>query len=151
MAWDVTKIPKTKNWSLADAKGTWVKNTKLEIIKSRSGKGFLSSLFTNPIPESRIAAKPAVEQRVSLMSSFWGDFEKIKSNVKENRQSINELVTNQNDVRDTQREILGRLEKLEKNRDLDKFTNLSKKIKTLEGQFKILNKYIKSSKEISKR
>ena len=67
-----------------------------------SGRSLLNSLLTNTVPESRQAAQAAVEQPVSLMSSFWSDFKKMKINVKENRNSITELKTNQEGVKEKQ-------------------------------------------------
>jgi len=144
-AWDVTKIPKSKSWHLANAKGEWIKKVQMKIQKVTHNGGLLNSLLTNPVPETRIAAQAAVENSYSLMSSFWGDFKKVKRNVKENRSSINELKTNQENVKSTQRDILGRLEKLEKQRNSDKYDDLLDKIQQVEGQVKILSKESKSS------
>jgi len=109
----------------------------MHIEKSGS---LLSSLLTDAAPESRQAAQSAIVQSVSQMSCFWGDFKKVKAKVMENTQSIKDLVTNQNNVKTKQQDIIGRLEKLEKYRNEDAYANLVKKIEKVEGQMKILSK-----------
>jgi len=138
--WDLTNVPKSRHWFLANSSGEWIEKVQMRIQKVERSGGLLSSLLTNPIYETRQAAQAAVEQSASLMSSFWGDFKKVKSNVKENKRNINQLKTNQDIVKEKQRDILGRLEKLEKDRNSDKYNDLLHKIKQVEGQVTILKK-----------
>jgi len=139
-AWDLTKVSKSKNWCLANKSGKWIEKAQMRIKKVERSEGFLSGLLTNPVPETRQAAQAAVEQSVSLMSSFWSDFKKVKRNVKENTHCINKLRTKQDIIKTKQRDILGRLEDLEKERKSGKFDDLLHKVKQVEGQVQILSK-----------
>jgi len=139
MAWDVSSISKTKNWQIADSNGDWDEKKNMRIEKQES-RGFLGSLLTDEVPETRLAAQAAMEQSVSQMSCFWGDFKKVKGRVKANTQCIKELKTTQQTVQEKQRDIIGRLEKLENDSNKDSYANLVKKIELVEGQVKILNK-----------
>jgi len=145
-AWDVTNISKSKNWCLANSKGEWIETVEMRIQKAERSKGLLNSLLTNSVHESRQAAQAAVEQSVSLMSSFWGDFKTVKRNVQQNTLGIKKLQSNQDIVKEKQRDILGRLDKLEKERNSDKYNDLMNKLKSVEGQVKILSKGSKNSR-----
>jgi len=145
-AWDLTNVSKSKNWCLANSKGEWIEAVHMRIKKVERSEGLFSSLLTNPVHETRQAAQAAVEQSVSLMSSFWGDFKKVKRNVQENTRGINKLKSNQDIVKEKQRDILGRLEKLEKERNSDKYDDLVRKVTQVEGQVKILSKGSKNSR-----
>lgn len=145
--WDLTNVPKSRHWFLANSNGEWIEKVQMRIQKVERSGGLLSSLLTNPVYETRQAAQAAVEQSASLMSSFWGDFKKVKRQVKENTHGINNLKTNQDIVKEKQRDILGRLETLEKERNSDKYNDLLHKINQVEGQVKILRKGSKKMRQ----
>jgi len=138
-AWDVTKLSNEENWHIADAQGEWMEIEEMRVEKHEQKGGLLSSLLTHPTPESRQAAHAAVEQSVSLMSCFWGDFKKVKARTKENTKNIKELRSNQEQVRDKQQQILSRIEKLEKQREQNVYEDLVKKIEMVEGQIRVLS------------
>jgi len=139
-AWDVNEISRDEHWQIADAKGEWTDTEELRIEKHEQNGGLLKSLLTNPVTESRQAAQAAVETSVSLMSRFWGDFKKVCKKVKVNTKDIKILKTNQEEVQEKQKQILGRIEILEKQRKSDIYAELVKKIGKVEGQIRILSK-----------
>jgi len=147
VTWDLTKVPKSRNWYLANSHGEWIEKVQMRIKKVERREGLLSSLLTNPVYETRQAAQAAVEQSVSLMSSFWGDYKKVKRNVLANTRNINKLKTDQDLVTKKQIEILGRLEKLEKKRNSENYNDVLHKIKQVEGQVKILRKGSKNRRQ----
>lgn len=147
VTWDLTKVPKSRNWYLANSNGEWIERVQMRIKKVERREGLLSSLLTNPVYETRQAAQAAVEQSVSLMSSFWGDYKKVKRNVLGNTRNINKLKTDQDLVTRKQIEILGRLEKLEKKRNSENYHDVLHKIKQVEGQVKILRKGSKNKRQ----
>jgi len=144
-----------ENWYIADAQGEWMETEEMRIEKHEQKAGLLSSLFTNPVFESRQAAQAAVEQSVSLMSCFWEDFKKVKTRAKENTKNIKELASNQEQVRDKQQQILRRIEKIEKQREQNVYGDLMKKIGKVEGQIRVLSKHkatnLKKNYKISKQ
>jgi len=148
VAWDVTKISNSINWKIAGAKGNWIKRENMKVNKVGSSKVFPNTSLTKPVSAPALAALAAANNNwpLSLTSSVWEDLRKLRAEVKENRWSINEINNKLAGIIQTQRDILGKLEKLENDTEQKRGTDLARKIEQVEEKVKLLANRNKRSK-----